>query len=907
LRIGTAALPTDATGFAGERPMGVSRIGALARAIGNFFAGRPNHVLACFAAVIILARGTMLLFDLDARYHGAIAAAEQSARSFAEVLAEHTARTFEAVDRTLGQAELIRRNVEAGRYATAEAVQQDLRRLQQTSPVLIALNWTNAAGDVEAHSSEGGPPRPNIADRLHFTAQRDNPAFGLFVAPPFRSVATGSWITAASRRLNNADGSFAGVLTAALDQSYFTRTYRAIRLDNGGAAVLIHRDGTILAREPPAPGAIGKSFSGGPLLSRYLPESDAGSFSGVSVVDGIDRIVGYKAVPGLPLVVVVSYERGAVLAPFYQHLGAVAPTAFLLAIVIILGTLLLAKLNRRLAAKSNLLEVTLENMSQGLCMFDRNQRLVVCNRHYAEMYGLSPEQTAPGTTLRSILEARVAAGHSPADAQEYIDRRLFEVARPEPYYAVNHLRDGRAVAVMHQPKGDGGWVAIHQDITAQKRVEAEVAHMARHDSLTDLANRTLFMEKIDEALARLRRGGERFSVFMIDVDRFKAVNDSLGHPVGDALLKAVAQRLGAVIRETDTVARFGGDEFAVLQTLAQDQKEDAIALATRILDAINRPYDLDGHRASISASIGIALAPQDGASADELLKNADLALYQVKSAGRNGFRFFEPKMETDARSRHALENDLRAAIARGEFELHYQTIVGFATRRVCGAEALVRWRHPQLGVIAPDHFIPIAEETGLIVPLGEWIIRRACAEAANWPAHVRLAINLSPLQFGKGDLAEIVACALAESGLAPQRLELEITESVLLAQDESNLATLHRLKRHGVSIVLDDFGTGYSSLTYLHMFPFDKIKIDKSFVHKLSTSAECAAIVCAVIGLGGSLGIATVAEGVETAEQFALLRVAGCSQAQGYLFSRPVPAPELDFSEADDSQIVRAA
>ena len=887
--------------------MGVSRIGALARTTGKFFAGRPNHVLAGFAVVIILARGTMMVSDLNARYHGAIAAAEQSARSFAEVLAEHTARTFEAIDRTMGEAALIRRDVEAGHYATAEAVQQDLRRLQQTSPLLIALNWTNAAGDIEAHSTEGGPPRPNIADRPHFIAQRDNPTLGLFVAPPFHSAATGKWITAASRRLNYPDGSFAGIMTAALDQSYFTSTYRAIGLDNGGAALLIHRDGKILAREPPVEGAIGKDFSGGPLLTRYLPESDAGSFSGISVVDGIERIVGYKAVPGLPLVVVVSYDRAAVLAPFYQHIDATAPMAGLLALIIVLATLLLAKLNGRLTAKTNLLELTLENMSQGLCMFDRNQRLVVCNRAYAEMYGLAPGQTAPGTTLRAVLEARVAVGQSPADAQEYIDRRLCEVARPEPYYAVNHLRDGRVIAVMHQPKPDGGWVAIHQDITAQKRVEAEVAHMARHDSLTDLANRTLFMEKIDEALARLRRGGERFSVFMIDVDRFKAVNDSLGHPVGDALLKAVAQRLRAEIDETDTVARFGGDEFAVLQTLAADQNEDAVALATRILKAINQPYELDGHQASISASIGIARAPDDGASADELLKNADLALYQVKSAGRNGFRFFEPRMETDARSRHALENDLRAAIARGEFELHYQTIVAFATRRVCGAEALVRWRHPQLGIIAPDRFIPIAEETGLIVPLGEWIICRACAEAASWPAHVRLAINLSPLQFGKGDLAEIVSAALADSGLAPQRLELEITESVLLQQDESNLATLHRLKHLGVSIVLDDFGTGYSLLTYLHMFPFDKIKIDKSFVHKLSSSAECAAIVCAVVGLGGSLGIATVAEGVETGEQFALLRVAGCSQAQGYLFSRPVPAAELDFAEADESRIVRAA
>jgi diguanylate cyclase (GGDEF)-like protein/PAS domain S-box-containing protein len=881
----------------GKLSMGASRIKALGRTVGQYLATRPNHVLVGFAAMIILARGAMLAVDLDARYHGSLVAAEQSARSFAEVLAEHTARTFEAVDRTLGQVELIRRDADAGRYATAEAVHQALRRLQQASPVLIAIGWTNAAGEVVAHTYEGAPPRPNIAHLPHFTAQRDNAAGGLFVAPPFRSLATGNWITAASRRLNNPDGSFAGILSAALDPSYFASTYRAIRLDNGGAAVLIRRDGAVLAREPMVEGLIGRSFANGPLLTRFLPHSAAGSFTGISVVDGIDRIVGYKAVPGLPLVVVVSYDRAAVLAPFYQHLAAFAPMAALLAVIIVLGTLLLAKLNHRLAAKSNLLELTLENMSQGLCMFDRNQRLVVCNRHYAQMYGLSPEETAPGTTLRSILEARVAAGQSPADAQEYIDGRLAEVARPEPYYAVNHLRDGRVIAVMHQPKSGGGWVAIHQDITAQKRVEAEVAHMARHDSLTDLANRTLFMEKIDEALARQRRGGDRFSVFMIDVDRFKAVNDSLGHPVGDALLKAVAQRLRAAIRDIDTVARFGGDEFAILQPLAADHRDGAAALATRILAAINEPYDLDGYKAAIGASIGIALAPDDGGSANELLKNADLALYRVKSAGRNGFRFFDPKMESEARSRHALENDLRAAVARGEFELHYQTIVAFATRRVCGVEALVRWRHPQLGIIAPDRFIPIAEETGLIVQLGEWIIRRACAEAANWPAHIKLAINLSPLQFGRSNLAEVVSAALAASGLAPERLELEITESVLLQQNEDNLATLHRLKRLGVSIVLDDFGTGYSSLTYLHMFPFDKIKIDKSFVHKLSTSAECAAIVCAVIGLGGSLGIETVAEGVETQDQFALLRVAGCSRAQGYLFSRPVPAAELVFAE----------
>src|SRR5262249_42961955 len=358
---------------------------------------------------------------------------------------------------------------------------------------------------------------------------------------------------------------------------------------------------------------------------------------------------------------------------------------------------------------------------------------------------------------------------------------------------------------------------------------------------------------------------------------------------------------------TDTVARFGGDEFAILQTLVADHKEGAVALASRILEALGELYDLDGHKVAIGASIGIALAPEDGTEAEQLLRNADLGLYRVKSAGRNGFRFFEPAMEAEARSRHALERDLREAALRGEFELHYQTIVDFATRQVCGAEALVRWRHPQHGLILPDRFISLAEEIGVISQLGEWIVRRACAEAARWPPHVRLAINLSPLKSPRGDLPATIARALDESGLPPHRLELEITESVLLEPNDQNFVTLRRLKELGVSIVLDDFGTGYSSLTYLHMFPFDKIKIDKSFVHKLSTSAECAAIVCAVVGLGGSLGIETVAEGVETAEQFALLRVAGCSQARGYLFSRPVPVAQLDFTELDAPRIERAA
>jgi diguanylate cyclase (GGDEF)-like protein len=873
---------------------------AVARRVWQWVLTHPNQVVVVFAVSIVLARGTFFLTDLNARYEGAIAAAEQSARSFAEVLAEHTARTFEAVDRTLHEAELIQRDTAAGRYPTMSAVHDALRHLRQSSPVILGVGWTDAAGNLLAHSYPGAPPRASIGDLPHFIAQKENADQGFYVAPPLRSAATGNWITAASRRLSNPDSSFAGVVTTPIDPTYFTTTYRSIRLDNGGAVLLIHRDGKILAREPMVEGAVGKSFSGGPLLSHHLPKSEAGSYETVSVIDGTARIAGYKAVPGLPLVLLVSYDRASVLAPFYDYLRTAGSMAVILIAVVAFGAVLMIKQNSRLGTKTNLLELTLDNMSQGLCMFDGMQRLVICNRFYTEMYGLTAEQTKPGTTLRAILEARVAAGHAPHDVDDYIERRLEQVARPEPSYAVNHLRDGRVIAVMHQPRKEGGWVAIHQDITSQKRIEAEIAYMARYDGLTALCNRMLFMEKIDEALARLRRRDEKFCVFMIDLDRFRGVNDSLGHPVGDLLLKAVAQRLKTATRETDIVSRFGGDEFAILQTLDADQNDGAVVLANRILQAIGEPYDLDGHKVSIGASIGIALAPEYGADAERLLRNADLALYRVKSAGRNGVRFFEPTMETEARSRHALEQDLRDAIARGEFELHYQTIVDFTARQVCGAEALVRWRHPQRGLILPDRFIPLAEEVGLISSLGEWIMRQACADAAKWPSHLKVAINLSPLQFAKADLTGTVARALRDAGLAPARLELEITESVLLEPKDENLVTLRQLKELGVSVVLDDFGTGYSSLTYLHMFPFDKIKIDKSFVDELSRRADRAAIVCAVVGLGRSLGIATVAEGVETQEQFTLLRVAGCSQAQGYLFSRPVPAGELDFASPEE-------
>jgi diguanylate cyclase (GGDEF)-like protein len=552
-----------------------------------------------------------------------------------------------------------------------------------------------------------------------------------------------------------------------------------------------------------------------------------------------------------------------------------------------------------LQAQNLLFDAALKNMAHGLCMFDRNERLIVCNERYAELSGLAPDLVKPGVTLRAILEARVAGGGGPLHADNYVEDRLAQIRKGEPYDIEIAMCDGSVLAVNHRPMPDGGWVAIHQDITAQKRAETQITYMARHDDLTSLANRAVLLEKMEEELARVRRHGSKFTLFILDLDLFKTVNDTLGHPVGDELLKVVADRLLSCIGETDTVARLGGDEFAILATVDGHQRETAIATANRLLAAVAAPCELDGHHLNIGTSIGIALAPEHGTAVDQLVKNADLALYRAKAEGRNAYRFFDDAMSIEARRRRAYQNDLRNALANDEFELHYHPIVDIQTREIASVEALIRWRHPQRGLIAPAEFIHVAEETGLINPIGDWVLRKACSDAMRWPSAVKVSVNLSAVQFRKVYPIDNFCDVLAESGLPPERLELEITETVLLQGSAENVETLHQLRLMGISIVLDDFGTGYSSLSYLRMFPFDKIKIDRSFVHELAKNADCAAIVSAVAGLGRSLRIGTVAEGVETEDQLLLVRAAGCTHAQGYLFGRPCPAQALKLASVE--------
>jgi diguanylate cyclase (GGDEF)-like protein len=522
-------------------------------------------------------------------------------------------------------------------------------------------------------------------------------------------------------------------------------------------------------------------------------------------------------------------------------------------------------------------------------MYDAAQRLVVCNKAYMEMYGLSPEQAKPGTTLREIVEFRIGKGHyAGTDPEKYLEDRLTPVLTASE--TLHELNDGRIIAVARRPMEGGGWIATHEDITERRRNEDRIVHLAHHDVLTDLPNRALLRERLEEAVAVMRDGGRPLAVLMLDLDRFKEINDSLGHPIGDLLLKTVTHRLRGCVREMDTIARLGGDEFAIVQRTSDPAAESAV-VARRILEVISAPFDLDGHHVLIGTSVGIAVAPGDGENPDELLKNADLALYRAKSEGRGTYRFFEPEMDQRMQARRSLERDLRNALHNCEFELHYQPLVNLERDEICGFEALVRWHHAERGNVPPMDFIPLAEEIGLIMPLGEWVLRQACAEAATWPAHLKIAVNISPVQFKARNLAEVVVRTLAATGIAPQRLELEITESVMLQDGDVSFNTLTRLHDLGVRIALDDFGTGYSSLSNLRKFPFDKIKIDRSFVSELSAAnVDAVAVVRSVAQLGVSLGMATTAEGVETKEQLEHVRAEGCTEMQGYYICPPSPA-----------------
>ncbi|HEV2153771.1 bifunctional diguanylate cyclase/phosphodiesterase [Bradyrhizobium sp.] len=778
---------------------------------------------------------------------------------------------------------------------------QDIHRLLRSKiealPYMGGVNVIDADGNVINSSTAWPAPKVNVADRAYFRTFRYDPNAPDVLIEPVHSRISGAWTILIVRRILGPNREFLGVVGRGIEPANFEKFFETVVLGEGATISMLHRDGTLLARYPHASELMGRNFKNGPFEHQRVFGLDhfAGRF--MSPVDGEDRLISSHALPHFPILMMATTTRAAALTDWREQIGILisvaASSALAIAGVLIAIVRKLLEQHRlsreRLTLEKQRLDRAVNNMTQGLLLFDAERRLVVCNQRYIEMYGLSAEVVKPGSSFHDIIAHRKATGSFTGDIDQYVERVLRDI----------HLRnsmvvdtsDGRSIHILNEPLADGGWVATHEDVTERRRIEERITHLAHYDALTDLPNRAMFHEHLRQELTAIA-DGEEIAVHYIDIDEFKGVNDALGHLVGDELLKSVAEKLSFCAGSTDFVARLGGDEFAIVQS-AVTSLEQVNELVARVFQAVRTPFDCMGHHLTTDASIGIALAPRHGTALDQILKNADMAMYAAKAAGRRTYRFFEPEMDAKVQERRQLEIDLRDAIAHGGLEVYYQPCLALKDDRITGCEALVRWRHPERGMVSPAEFIPIAEDTGLINEIGEWVLATACRDAANWPDDIRLAVNVSPVQFKSGTLALKIMAALAASNLSASRLELEITEAVLIRDDETALAILHQLRAIGVRIALDDFGTGYSSLSYLHRFPFDKIKIDRCFVDDIAGPDGSASIVQAVVNLAAARRMTTTAEGVETEEQQRLLRALGCSEMQGYLFSAAKPADKV--------------
>jgi diguanylate cyclase (GGDEF)-like protein len=861
--------------------------------------------LLILATVIIAG---LLMIEQRAR---ALDEARQTTADLARVVAEQTSRSMQTIDLTLRD---ISARVAAMAAETGEPLADAMRSRaafdllvdqQKGLPQAAALILVGADGLVLNDTVGFIRPPLDVGSRDYFRHFSSIDDHNIFVGTPVESRTLMAWSIQLARRLNDSKGGFAGVVVAVIRLASMENFYEAA-MPADSVITLLRTDGTVIVHMPHNDARIGTRLPAAAPWYRVVAQG-GGHYRSPGYLDGIEYLVSVHPLRDYPLVVDVGTTQQAALAGWQRHVPwLVAVAALIAACGIWLMRLFDAHLRRlteseaSLASKNRELETSrlrfdaaLDNMSQGLIFFDADQRLIVCNRRYREIYRLTEEQTRPGTLIDDLVALRAANDSVPDNMtrSEYVAQQVAQARSGVRLDMVRELRDGRAIALQYRPLPGGGWVLTNEDVTERRRAEADLAFMARHDALTRLPNRTLFQERVEQAIATARRQAG-CALMLVDLDGFKVVNDTLGHRVGDGLLCAVATRLSGAVRTVDTVARLGGDEFAVVQAGLETPDHVAV-LAERIIAAIGQPFDVDGHRITIGVSIGIAIVPSDGTSYETLLRNADIALYLAKSDGRGTYRLFEPEMDAQVQGRRRLELDLRDALSMDAFALHYQPFVDVKTGCIVGFEALIRWHHPVRGLVSPVDFIPIAEDTGLIVPIGRWVLRTACREAMSWPADVGLAVNLSAVQFRGGRLRDAVQDALAESGLPPDRLELEITESVLLQHSDDSLSLLHQLRAMGVRIALDDFGTGYSSLSYLRGFRFDKIKIDRSFVGDLGTDGDPRVIVGAVIGLAVGLGITITAEGVETVDQLAILREEGCAQVQGNLFSKPLPAVDV--------------
>ena len=996
---------------------------------------RPNTTLKHFGAILFL----LLLAFVAALSWQAWHQEESDTKAELATISQVGAR---ALDSYLGQLEIslkILAEALADQHDQGEMVKVDRARelvaqFHRLHTELVNVVVARADGQILVSANAAGAILPSIAEEESFKNFSRVVFFGIDIGQAMVDPDTGRWIVPVRYRINDSYQNLLYVVSAQVPVDFFASFWKETPITSKAAIGLLRDDGYLLSRYPPSDGMREDQAYGMPLgdvlvdLLRQNGFPTEGVFKGRSAFDGARRLYVTRRLAQHPLTLFVSMPVAQIRNAWWRK---VEFSYFLTLIVLLGGTSIYIITSRRqktyeqslddalLAAEraSRELDVALDNMSHGLCMFDAAQRLVVANDRYVEMYGLPPDAVRPGTPLTDLIKRLIDMGMVPRDQSDQMAQFAADMAAGKVDQRIREHPDGRTIIVTNRPLAGGGWVATHEDITERRRAEqkleqtqrflnaviehtpailsvkhvrtrtyalvnraasllfgyaseqmigrtvhelfgkqqadyfaarddeaiatrgqpivhehtvtgphngtrtlsttklaildahghpeylisfsediterrraeASIAYMAHHDPLTGLANRLLLRERMEEAL---RSDQARLAVLYLDLDHFKSINDTLGHSVGDEFLKVIASRLTRSIREGDTVARLGGDEFVVLLAQVADRSE-VEATARRVREAITAPIELEQQNIVADVSIGISMAPNDAVSAEQLLKNSDMALYSAKADGRGTHRFFEPSMDADAQVRRTLEVDLRKALAEGEFELHFQPQVDIASDEIVACEALLRWNHRTRGMIGPNEFIPIAEDTGLITSIGEWVLRAACIQAASWPSNIKIAVNVSPAQFRSSGLLQTVVSALAAANLSPSRLEIEITEAVLLHNNETTLATLAQLDELGVRIALDDFGTGYSSLSYLRNFPFDKIKIDKSFIRDLTENSDSSSIVRAIAGLATELSMTTTAEGVETAEQLMRLREFGCTEMQGFLFSPPLPADDL--------------
>jgi diguanylate cyclase (GGDEF)-like protein len=853
--------------------------------------------------VLLIGVGDWLIISMEKQ--ASFAAFETAGLNLTRGMTAQTSRMLGKVDSSL---QMLADGLGVSEIANAELVRTKLRTEETASllrerlaqiPGVISLTLVDESGHLASSAGGAAPAEINLSKTEFFAALADHADPGPFVSAPERDAARGVWVVRIARSLTDARNQFAGILLASLSLDEWEDFYR-VAMPPHRALTVMRPDGLVILQYPRIGEPTNVKAEG--LTALKFSKAGCTTFHGADLTATTPVVAGVCNLKNMPLLIESSALEADALAGWnierlWLILGGVLASFGVVALLRIFANqvdrlkrseLSLAEEKREAQTAHRQLDVALSNIPQGVCFFDSHNRLVVSNRRYAEIYRLREDLVRPGALMKEIVsqfDATVGIRNSGID--EHV-KALSAIARGnDEQPLVLELNDGRTIAIQVRPMTDGGWIATHEDITERRKAEQQIAFLAKHDTLTGLANRSLLLDLIEKARNEAKRG-QKFALMFLDLDRFKAVNDTLGHGVGDALLRQVAERLVALVGDGGAVARLGGDEFVVLQ-YEFSHLDELVKLARRIVETIAAPYAIADHEIVIGVSVGVEIAGAKPATAEALLKHADTALYMAKSQGRGTFRFFEPEMDQQLRGRDHLEDDLRRALAERQFELEYQPIVDAASGEVTAFEALLRWNHPERGRLTPADFLAVAEDCGLIVPIGEWVIQQACWQAAQWPNHIRIAINLLAPQFRAVGIVPLIRETIAATDIRPERLEFEVGEAVLLQNNERNRAILRQLQDVGVGLVLTDFGAGYSSLSYLCDFPVNRVKIQRSFIRDLTTRSDAAFFLRATVDLCRNLGILVTAEGVESLEQLALLLDEGCGLLQGYFIGRPGP------------------